>query len=58
VLRHFEQGEQVVVTDASFVGLKAIYQMADGERRVMLLLNILSKQVKMSVLPASVREVC
>ena len=57
VLRHFEPGEQVVVTDGPFVGVEAIYQMADAEGRVMVLLNILSKQVKMSVPPTSIRKV-
>lgn len=56
-LRHFEPGEPVVVTDGPFVGAEAIYQMADAEGRVMVLLNILSKQVKMSVSPASIRKV-
>ena len=55
--RHFEPGEQVVVNDGPFVGVEAIYQMADAEGRVMVLLNILSKQVKMSVPPASIRKV-
>ena len=31
--------------------------MADAEGRVMVLLNILSKHVKMSVSPASIRKV-
>ena len=57
VLRHFEPGEQVVVTDGPFVGVESIYQMADGEGRVMLLLNILSKQVKMTVSPSILRKV-
>lgn len=56
-LRHFEPGEQVVVTDGPFVGVEAIYQMADAEGRVMVLLNILSKQVKMAVPPSSIRKV-
>ena len=56
-LRHFEPGEQVMVTDGPFVGVEAIYQMADAEGRVMVLLNILSKQVKMAVPPASIRKV-
>ena len=56
-LRHFEPGEQVVVTEGPFVGVEAIYQMADAEGRVMVLLNILSKQVKMAVSPASIRKV-
>jgi transcriptional antiterminator RfaH len=34
-----------------------IYQMADAEGRVMVLLNILSKQLKMSVPPANIRKV-
>ena len=55
-LRHFEPGEQVVVTDGPFVGVEAIYQMADGEGRVMVLLNILSKDVKMAVAPTSIRK--
>jgi transcriptional antiterminator RfaH len=57
VLRHFEPGEHVVVTDGPFVGVQAIYQIADGEGRVMLLLNILSKQVKMTVAPTSIRKI-
>lgn len=57
VIRHFEPGEQVIVTDGPFVGVEAIYQIADGEGRVILLLNILSKQVKMKVAPTSVRKI-
>jgi transcriptional antiterminator RfaH len=57
VLRHFEPGEQVVVTQGPFVGVEAIYQMVNAEGRVMLLLNILSKQVKMVVDPAMIRKV-
>ena len=57
VLSHFEPGEQVVVTDGPFVGVEAIYQMADAGGRVMVLLNILSKQVTMTVMPASIRKV-
>jgi len=56
-LRHFEPGEQVVVTDGPFVGLEAIYQMADAQGRVMVLLDILSKQVKLSVPPAHLRKI-
>jgi len=55
--RHFESGEPVVVTEGPFVGIEAIYQMADGEGRVMVLLNILSKHVKMSVPPTSIRKI-
>ena len=54
--RHFEPGEPVVVTDGPFAGIEAIYQMADGEGRVMVLLNILSKDVPMVVAPTSLRK--
>ena len=56
MLRHFEPGEQVVVTDGPFVGVEAIYQMADSEGRVMVLLNILSKPVQLSIEPAAIQK--
>ena len=56
--RHFTPGEQVELAHGPFAGLEAIYQMADGEGRVMVLLNILSKPVKLSIEPAAVRKLC
>ena len=44
------------MTDGPFVGVEAFYQMADGEGRVMVLLNILSKTVKMTASAASIRK--
>jgi transcriptional antiterminator RfaH len=55
-LRHFSPGEAVTVTDGPFVGLEAIYQMTDGEGRVMVLLNILSKPVQLSIEPTSIKN--
>jgi transcriptional antiterminator RfaH len=54
---HFKEGEAVVVTEGPFAGLEAIYQMASGEGRVMVLLNLMSKQVKMTLGPSSLRKV-
>lgn len=54
---YFEPGEEVMLTDGPFIGLHAIYQMKDGEGRVMVLLNILSKPVKIFVAPRSLRKV-
>jgi transcriptional antiterminator RfaH len=54
--RHFEPGEALVVTNGPFAGVEAIYQMADGEGRVMVLLHILSKDVKMVLPPTSLRK--
>lgn len=55
-VRRFERGEQVVVTNGPFTGVDAIYEVPDGERRVIVLLEILSKQVKLSVPAAGIRK--
>lgn len=54
--RLFKPGERVRLTEAPFAGIEGIYQMADGERRVMVLINILSKPVAVRVVPASLRK--
>jgi transcriptional antiterminator RfaH len=51
----FEAGQALVVADGPFIGLDAIYQMRDGEGRVTVLLNILSKPVQLSIEPGSLR---
>lgn len=56
-LRQFVPGDKVLVNEGAFAGLEAVYHMADGEGRVMVLLNILSKDVKMTVSPANIRKV-
>jgi transcriptional antiterminator RfaH len=50
-------GERVRLTEAPFAGIEGIYQMADGERRVMVLIELLSKQVQVRVAPANLRKV-
>ncbi len=55
--RHFTPGETVQITQGPFVGLEAIYQMSDGEQRVMVLLNIMSKPVKLSLEPTEIRKI-
>jgi transcriptional antiterminator RfaH len=52
----FEPGQPIVITQGPFAGLEAVYQMSDGESRVMVLLNMLSKNVKMSLAPTSIRQ--
>lgn len=51
----FQPGQALVIADGPFIGLDAIYQMPDGEGRVMVLLNILSKRVQLSIEPSSLR---
>lgn len=55
--RLFKPGERVRLNEAPFVGIEGIYQMADGERRVMVLIEILSKPVAVRVAPAGLRKV-
>lgn len=55
--RLFKPGERVRLTEAPFAGIEGIYQMADGERRVMVLIQLLSKQVRVRVAPANLRKV-
>ncbi len=47
--RLFTEGERVRLTDGAFVGIEGIYQMADGERRVMVLIELMGKPVVMKV---------
>lgn len=56
-LRLFNPGERVMVTAGVFAGIEAIYQMSDGESRAMVLIELLSKPVRMSVAPACLRKV-
>lgn len=53
---HFEPGESLRVTHGPFSGLEAIFQTMDAEGRVLLLLEILSKPVKLSLSPAEVSK--
>ena len=55
--RQFEPGQAVVITQGPFAGLDGVYQISDGESRVMVLLNILSKSVKLAIVPTSIRKV-
>jgi len=52
----FKPGELVKITEGPFAGIEGIYQMADGEQRAMVLIELLSKQVSMRIEPASLRK--
>lgn len=45
------------LTEAPFAGIEGVCQMADGEHRAMVLIELLSKQVRLRVEPANVRKV-
>ena len=55
--RLFEPGERVQLTETPFAGIEGIYQLADGERRVMVLIELLSKPVLVRASPAGLRKV-
>ncbi len=53
----FSPGERLVVTEGPFAGIEAIYQMSDGERRVMVLIELLNKPAQLRVAPGSLRKI-
>lgn len=55
--RLFKAGERVRLTETPFTDIEGIYQIADGDRRVMVLIELLSKQVPVRVAPVSLRKV-
>ena len=54
--RLFNQGDRVQIKDGPFAGLEAIYQMTDGERRAMVLIQIMSRPSQLTIAPASLRK--
>lgn len=52
----FAVGDKVQLIQGAFAGLEGIYQMADGESRAMVLIEILSKSVRIAVEPAELRK--
>jgi transcriptional antiterminator RfaH len=53
---HFVPGEQLRISHGPYAGLEAIDQMADGIARVMVLIEILSKQALHSIEPGSLSK--
>ncbi len=52
----FKPGERVRLTEGAFAGIEGIHQMADGERRVMVLIELLSKPLSVGVDIGSLRK--
>lgn len=53
----FAHGDSVRITEGAFAGLEAIYQMKDAEGRAMVLLDLLSKPVAMTIDAVGLRKV-
>jgi transcriptional antiterminator RfaH len=52
----FTEGDKVQLTQGAFAGLEGIYQIADGESRAMVLVEILNKPVRIAIEPAELRK--
>lgn len=55
--RLFNQGERVLVTEGPFAGVEAVYNMADGEQRAIVLIELLNKKVPLKVAPAGIKKI-
>jgi len=55
--RLFAAGDRVLLTDGPFAGIEGLYQMQDGERRVMVLIEMMSKPAPLRVSPSSLRKI-
>lgn len=53
----FKQGERVRFLDGPFAGIEGVYQIPNGEQRVMVLIEIMSKQTTIRVSPANLHKV-
>ncbi len=54
--RLFNPGETIRVVDGPFAGVEGIFQALDGTQRVMILIELMSKPVRMAVAPTSIRR--
>ena len=54
--RLFRPGERVRITAAPFVDIEGIYQMTDADQRVMVLIELMSKPVKIYLEPTSIQK--
>jgi transcriptional antiterminator RfaH len=54
--RLFAPGERIQLTEGPFVGIEGVFQMSDGESRVMVLIELLGKPVSLHTSPASLRK--
>lgn len=55
-VRLFSPGSPVRVTRGPFAGLDAVYQMADGDRRAIVLIELLSRSVSLAAPVADLRR--
>ncbi len=54
--RLFKSGERVRITSGAFTDIEGIYQMTDGDQRVMVLIELMSKPVQISLAPSVLQK--
>ena len=54
--RLFQNGERLLIGSGAFAGLEAVYQMASGDNRAMVLIELMGKLAPMQIAPASLRK--
>ena len=52
----FKSGDKVLIQEGPFAGLEAIYQMKDGEGRVMVLIELMSKPAQLKLQTHQLRK--
>lgn len=52
----FNAGERVRITSGAFINIEGIYQTTDGDQRVMVLIELMSKPIKISVAPSTLQK--
>jgi transcriptional antiterminator RfaH len=52
----FAPGDRVMVTQGPFAGIEGVFQMASGEQRVMVLIELMSKPVTLPLAPNQLKS--
>ena len=55
--RLFNSGERLLIGSGAFAGLEAVYQMASGENRAIVLIELMGKLAPLKITPASLRKI-
>jgi transcriptional antiterminator RfaH len=55
--RLFKSGERVRISATPFADVEGIYQMTDADQRVMVLIELMSKSVKVRLTPSQVQKI-
>ena len=54
--RLFEVGDRVRFTSGAFAGIEGVFQIAEGEKRVMVLIEMMSKPLSVRAAPSMLRK--